>query len=357
MNNMETRENLLLQKYYDVDEENKIITISLKYDSVTDIVDNSLDSDIYVIKTDVISNVNEHLKNIPAIYKTEVNITITDDTEYDKEKLVESFEDIIEMNHYSLERENKRKWVLTTVLILVGIIILFFNVVAKANSWYGTNETTMNIASEVFDICAWVFVWEAVTVMFLTPTELPFNSNKFKLRVKKVSFYDNKLNEFGTLKFDIKNLKWDSIKRIDVFSHRLFLIGGAMLIGVGFCGLIRNISLIAPGIEEIKGEDDVTLNLIAFFIALAISFLTNIFEIIAGISTLSNYLGRGPFRRRGKYFTYILVFLIAMSLLTLQFNRTDFAENLVTYIIYIIFITGFVLEKVINVIQKRREQQ
>ncbi len=350
---MKTRENLLLEKYYNVDEDTRSVTITLKYESASELIDDSLEGEEYLINTDVISNITSHLKNIPAIYKTDVKIKVKDFTGVNKDKIVEAFDDAIELNHYSLERENKRKWITTSILVLVGIIILFFNVVAKSSSWYGTNETTINIVSEVFDICAWVFIWEAVTVMFLTPTELSFNSNKLKLRVKSIEFSDFNNESFGELKFDLNNLKWDSIKRIDVFSHRLFLIGGVLLIGVGFCGLIRNISLIPDTFEYISSDVSGFAVYAIMIIVFGISFLTNLFEIVAGISTLSNYAGRGMFKSKAKYFNIILVIFIVLSLIITPFNGADFRENLATYLIYFLFITGFVLERIINFIKKK----
>lgn len=350
---MKSRENLLLEKYYDVDEEKRSVSISLKYDTVSSLIDESLDGNEYLINTEVIDTINKHLKNIPAIYKTDVNIKINDFNGVNKEQFLDAFNDVIELNHYALERENKRKWIVTSILVVVGIIILFFNVIAKANSWYGSNETSNNIASEVFDICAWVFIWEAVTVMFLTPTELSFNSNKFKIRVRSITFFDKENEPIGALKFDLNNLKWDSIKRIDVFSHRLFLIGGAMLIGVGFCGIIKNIALIPETYKAFSEESNKVLVVVALVIVYAISFLTNLFEIICGISTLSNYAGRGPFKNKAKYFNYILVCLILFSLVTTSLNQADFRDKLVTYLIYFIFLAGFVLERIINFIKKR----
>ena len=349
---MKTRENLLLEKYYDVDEETKSVKITLKYSTASELIDSTLDNDEYLINTNMIENINKHLKNIPAIYKTDVVIKIDDFGDINETKFMEAVNDVIELNHYSLERENKRKWITTAILVVVGIIILFFNVIAKANNWYGSNETSTNIASEVFDICAWVFIWEAVSVMFLTPTELSFNSNKFKIRVRSLSFY-NKNKEIGCLKFDLTNLKWDSIKKIDVFSHRLFLIGGTMLIGVGFCGIIRNISLIPDTYNAFSDEFNKVFVCIALAVIFTIYFLTNIFEIICGIATLSSYAGRGYLKNKAKYFNYILIGLIIFSLITIPFNGVDFKENLVTYLIYLIFLTGFVLERIINIIKKR----
>ena len=353
---MENREKLLLSKYYDVDEENRLITISYKYDSASDIIDDTLMNKEYLIKTDVMNKITQSLKNIPAIYKTNINIKISNLENYDKKQIVEAFNDSLEMNHYSLERENKRKWITTSILIVVGIIILFFNGVAKTNSWYGTNDTTISIASEVFDIIAWVFVWEAITVMFLTPTELPFNSNKLKLRVKSINFYDDKDILIDSIKFEIKELKWDSITRLDVFSHRLILIGGAALIGIGFCGFIRNISQIPANIEYINGAENKITQTIVYFISFAISIFTNIFEVLAGVGTLSNYAGHGPFKRISKVINYILIVLIIFALLTIHLDNSTISENIVTYIIYIIFLLGFIIEKLIDFVRQKKNK-
>ena len=97
------------------------------------------------------SRIINSLKMIPVIYKIKVSLKIEDYSGFNKEKVVDAFEDAIEMNHYSLERESRRKWIKTSLLVIVGIIVLFFNAYAKKSGWYGKDETNVDIASEVFD--------------------------------------------------------------------------------------------------------------------------------------------------------------------------------------------------------------
>jgi hypothetical protein len=350
---MLNRERMLLGKYYDVDDENKIVTMSYCFDEASLVVDNSLDNKEYLIKDEIMEKIISGMKSVPLMYKININVRINDFQNYSKEKVVEAFEDGIEMNHYSLERENKRKWIKTLVLVIIGIVILFFNTIAKSESWFGTKTTSSGIASEVFDIAAWVFIWEAVTIMFLTPTELPFNSNRIKIRVKNINFLDKNKNIIGNIRFDLKDLKWDSISKLDSISKKLFLIGGAAFLGIATCDLISNIRDLIVFIKEPVPE------ILPFIISTtAISFVIDALEFIAGIGTLSIYNGHGPLKRTAGIIGIVLTILF-MAIFTLVIISG--ASSLLTsigwsFVSYLLYVIGYIVQFIINKRRKRLEK-
>ena len=351
---MQNRERMLLGKYYDVDDENKIVTMSYCFEEASLVVDNSLDNKEYLIKDEIMEKIISGMKSVPLMYKININLRIKDFKNYSKEKVVEAFEDGIEMNHYSLERENKRKWIKTLVLVIIGIVILFFNTIAKSESWYGTKSTSSGIASEVFDIAAWVFIWEAVTIMFLTPTELPFNSNRIKFRVKNIIFLDDKNKIISTIRFDLKDLKWDSVSTLDSISKKLLLIGGAAFLGIATCDFITTIRDITSYIKSPIPE------MLPILISTsAISIVIDLLEFIAGIGTLSIYNGHGPFKKTAGIIGIILTVLFSLLFILVMISG---ASSLLlsiswSFVSYILYVIGNILQFIIKKKKKKLKKK
>ena len=78
-------------------------------------------------------------------------------------------------------------------MLVVGVSIIIANVLGKNAGWYH------DIAYEILDIVSWVFIWEATTVAFLTPSELNLNSKRIIRRVCSIELLDK--DYYGELKY------------------------------------------------------------------------------------------------------------------------------------------------------------
>lgn len=64
------RQLLLLKKYYQVDEENKIISINVHYDKASDFLNTSIgNNNNPIIRDEALENVNSIIQSIPVVYK------------------------------------------------------------------------------------------------------------------------------------------------------------------------------------------------------------------------------------------------------------------------------------------------
>ena len=146
------REIELLNKYYEVDNENRIVTMPLHYDKASDLVNGKIISkDNYLFDYEELTSINDMIKRIPVMYKIKINIDIDDYEDYEPDKLLSGFNDAMELNQFNYEREKKLKFLRASLLLIVGISVLFFVGYGKINHWFGTSQEA-DIYSEIFDI-------------------------------------------------------------------------------------------------------------------------------------------------------------------------------------------------------------
>lgn len=352
---MLNREILLLNKYFDVDEEKRIVTISKVFDKASDFIDNSLDNKEYMIQNDVMNEIVDKMKLIPRLYRIDLRLRINDYESFDKEKVFKAFQDEIEMNHYSLERERRIKWLKTVLLFMVGVMILFLNAAAKTYNWYGSSsELSYNVLTEAIDIIAWVFIWESVSVLFLTPSELPYNSNRLKIRVREITFIDENQTLIGTIEFDKETLKWDSISKLDKISKTMALIGGASFIGIGITDIIYQ--TLISFVFEMQGSSYDNLITILF---LLVSIVFDSLLVIAGIGTLSEYAGKPKFKNATKIISWglFLIMIIMVSLSIALHDKSLFSTLYYSTVAFIIYLTGYILQCIITHFKKRNKKK
>jgi len=84
--------------------------------------------------------------------------------------------------YISVKEELKRDYVIAGVLAIVGILVLLLAVFVGDHS---------DIWSEVVDIVAWVFVWEAAYLAFLETRKLKHDSKKYIAYISmKIEYID-----------------------------------------------------------------------------------------------------------------------------------------------------------------------
>ena len=159
----------LLKKYYPVDENNKIITFKLYYDHANELLDYSVGDDgCEMFKEEFLTKLTSIFEKIPLGYKADVILEIKNYDSYSPDIIMNKFNDLIELNSYNVVRRKKRNQLLSAILILIGIAILVFNHVFVAQEISGAEGSIQSIIlQEFFDITSWVFIWQAVTVLFL----------------------------------------------------------------------------------------------------------------------------------------------------------------------------------------------
>lgn len=87
----------LLEKYYNIDNENKIISIDLHYQKVSDILlTNEGNINYPLFKNEIIETVNNAIKRTPRDFKINIVFDIEDYENYNPKQIIESFNDTLE---------------------------------------------------------------------------------------------------------------------------------------------------------------------------------------------------------------------------------------------------------------------
>lgn len=302
----------LLNRYYDVDEENKLVTIPLKYEKATELIDLNVEAkNNYPISDPAMVSIVEKISTIPPGYQVKLNLIINDYEGYDENILLESLNDFLEFNHYSIIREKKFFFIQAIILLAIGISILVFNVSAKANELF----VDTSVLNEVFDIIAWVFVWQATTVAFLTPSEFDVNSKRFKLRVKSISLYDKDRKLLAHEETFEKFKEWVGNRAKEKLSRIILLLTGGALLISGAMRLVEGLSII-PSLITASTVDTEAFLLSLILVVLFIS--VSILEGLIGISALSIYNGRGPLSNKARYvFIPIAALIISLEIVNI----------------------------------------
>ncbi len=328
----------LYQEYYDVDEANKTIDISLHYEKASELLNlNMCKKEHPLFGKSFLEEVQEIIENAPIGYKLHLNFEIDDYEGYDPKVLIKSFNDTLELGQYNSRNEKQRKQWISAILVLIGILILFMMTIIKDNEILGEGIRS-SIITEVMDIIAWVFVWEAATILFLDHSEQTKLTLFIKHRVSKIAMYqtgsENPLIvEEGNNVFS----KWtdEKVKKIGKYS---LLISSSFILFMSFYNIYAFII-------QVKGDQiekaDFALNLIVLII-------TTILAILAGIAGILTFNGKKSKITKfvGIYAIILLVIVILQIIMTISYREPVYVVSAIfSFIFNLFYIFGYFVNK------------
>ena len=326
----------LLSKYYPLDEERRAFKVQLYYPKAGDMLYEDV-SELHAprVKDEVLERISDILSNIPNGYGVDLELAVDDFEGYQPEALLEGVNDVLELNHYHYAKETQKKWFSATILVAIGII-LFFNGASRINAWWGDNEVINSLVSEVMNIAAWVFIWEAVSVLFLSPSEYRTMGLRFLGKVNSVKILkDGGKNALACESKEDLFEMWEEESHLRKIGRYLMLFAGGALIAIGFAGFTATIG------EIIRGEYE------ARFIPGVIAFasLYAILQVYAGVGGLSRYVGRGKLYKSSFYAALVLIPCVALDfvlMFQLGFTAAHIARPIFTSIVAFSYILGFI---------------
>ena len=289
---LQRRQLELMKKRFDVDEEKKTVKLALHYEKASDILDTSLDSKIPTFDRSKFDYIKDTISDFRPDYKTDLSIQIDDYEGYKADEIIEGFNDAVELTHYSGNREHKKKFVQVTFLIIAGVLLL--NIIANGYviDWFGFSEIGTSVFKEVLDISSWVFIWEAVSLMFLRPSEDRLISLTLAHKLKQVNF----LNKKGEVvaKEDYSDSYADTAKerKLRIVGKYALLLSGAAFFALGAINLFNFIYSIPTYISlfQIADGDVGFIVLVSAFVSIDALVVT--FEVLGGIAAISAFTGK-----------------------------------------------------------------
>lgn len=363
MSNIREREIELLKKYYDIDEEKKVVTIPLKFDKASELIDDKIiNKKNYIIDHDVLADMTSTLRRIPVGYTVNYELHINDYEDYDPKRIVDSFNDSLELNNYNLAREGRKKILMAAIFLITGLSILFGVMVAKSNKVF-ENIANGDVFSEVFDIFAWVFIWEFITVLFLSPSEMEVNSRLFRLRVRTVDFYDEDEKLVASIETGITYFDWEDERRLEKVAKTSLLVSGGAFIAFGFKGFFESIfdfaSMMTVYNDVVASGASGDSFIVAGLLLYGFSLIAAILEIFGGMVALAIYVGKRSKKISifSTVFAVLLLFIIALEIFSLAADPK--ANNVVSLVASIttslIYFVAYVVLYIIKRANKKKE--
>lgn len=223
-----------LENVCDFDFKEKIATIQLNYESVDEILDEHLSKPGKPVVSDEVS---EYLSNLIAVvpkwFNVDFSLHISDYGDYKYENVLKALNANLENTFYYYDDSRKSDNVLSVIFILIGLAFLALNVISCDLHWFGPEGSMgASIFESLFDIAAWVFVWEGGAILFLTYDE---DSTLFRKELKR--FYALQLKDKdGNLLYsaDSKTLynDWINVKKGESFSRNFILISSTFILAI-----------------------------------------------------------------------------------------------------------------------------
>lgn len=324
----------LLEKYYNVDRENKTIYLNLYFDVVSEVLEKNIGNNkIYRLKNDVLELINEAILNTPPIYKIKLNLKIDDYEGYDPHKVIEAFNDTLELNQYKARRNRTFKELSSSILILVGILLLFLMAIGKNYEWFG-GGVKEDIIVEVIDITAWVFVWEAVTLIFLQINSETKFTISVKKRVKKISMLDKENNVLATESGDDIFGKREDESRLKRIGKYLILISSIAFVVLGVYKTYLSFTSVDSDLP----------NCVTITVAI-IDLIIDIFACIGGIFVFLNKNNKLT-KFVGVYsFILLTLFLITLIISIVDNDVKLIIGNSASFLFSLFYITGYFINK------------
>ena len=342
----------ILQKYYDIDVDKRVINFVLYYEKASDILVNDVTTlgDAPRFNNDVLRRVSEILDTFPLEFKVNLSIQIDDYEGYSPEALLESLKDALEMFNYTIYRSKGINWFTAAMLAFVSMALIFLRIFAAEHGIINPD----GMFYEVVDIVAWVFLWQAVTIMFLTPQEFRSISFKIMHRLLSVGFMDKDKNALIVVKNEHLEEEWMRETKKEKVGRILSLIGGTAFITVAVANLAQFIANFGDAVNvAILGEPSLFSFIVAF-----IDLLSFVVFAIGGIGAIAVHRGKGPFRRAVKVFAVLSLIVATLDIAVcvyqeyvlvssgIGFSGILLVDTLIIAAVSIIYFLGYILVRI-----------
>lgn len=329
----------LLEKYYNIDNENKIISIDLHYQKVSDILlTNEGNINYPLFKNEIIETVNNAIKRTPRDFKINIVFDIEDYENYNPKQIIESFNDTLELGQYSARRSKQTKNLIAAILILIGIILLFFMIIGNNNNWFKEGIKS-DIISEVIDIAAWVFIWEAVTMLFLEQPEQSKLALLIRRKVVQITMLKSGIKEplYVENTNSIFN-NWEDESKIKKFGRNCLLISSSSFLFLAIFNIYNLFSIL------LKND----LSTPKIIISVIVTIISCVISILAGLGGIFKYIGKknilANFVQPYAIFLIIII-IINIVINSIYFNYVGLISIIPSFIINILYIIGYKIEK------------
>lgn len=318
----------LLSKYYDIDIEKRIIYIELHYQNVSDVLANDVSfKDAPQFSNDLLERVLKLVDSFPAEFDVDLKLKFDNYEGYNPELLMSSFKDNLEMFHYSFYKERKMVWLLSAILVIISFSLLALRLFAVNAKLFPDG----GIVQEMVDICGWVFLWEGVSLLFLTESEKRDITKKVIAHLVSLSFLDSTGNVIVHVNHENLISSWIFETKKQKTGRILLLIGGAGCFAIGTTKFFDALSYLYNALTDTSGQAYFSFIMMGVYFAFAIIF------ILAGIGALNMFREKGPLQKYVAVIAWIMfvldmLFIGSITALFIIYSGNTFATIFAAYL-------------------------
>ena len=329
----------LLGHYFQIDQEKRLVYVKLRYDKASDVLEENFGEEgCGMFKNSVLESVGQIYSHIPMEFRAEIELYIGDYEGYDPKVILTRFNEALELNNYQSQRDKKRRWLRASLLILAGVAILALMGIGVSQHWFGEDGSeSASLWTEVLDIAGWVFIWEAVTISFLSPSALGVLGVKILSRTNGIRLY--KKGEPEILAEENGSAivaKWEEEGKFEKSGKLILLLTSSAFLAMGFASLFT--TLFSLGSYTSKDWE--------FWTMLISGVIVLILDILGGISGLSRYLGKGPLKKFSFVFAAFNVVQLVITIVgSVKYQTWHFTFSAIaTFVLQIGYIYGVIID-------------
>ncbi len=340
------RKNELIHKYYDINEEDKTLNLYYSFNDVSELYDNYYpNEENNIFSNEVIDKISDSIEIVPLTYKVKIIFEVENINENQSKKVLESFNDSIELSLYFARVKRQKRQLFAAILILIGITLIFILTILKSTGVL-ENELQKDVGSEVVDIMAWVFIWEATTLLFLEKPKEFKHSFQMKNRVKEIQIIDKNTSKV------LVNEESSSIFKDLMNETKIKRFGKVTLLGssIGFIFLVfYNFYASIVSIASFANSSEFN---VATLIALIIGYIIAIgVNLLAGVSGLHKYLDKKTkISKFAAIYSVFLIITIIADIISYAQGKTELGVFgfICSIIIQVLYVTGCLIDKFVK---------
>lgn len=323
----------VLSNYHEVDYDNRFIIITFSCKEISEYLDPTLSTkEKPYFSKELLAKISDVSHSVPSDFNIKVNLKVDDYCGYDPEVVKNSMSDAFELFAYDVRVETNKLGIRTASLIFIAITLfawLFFVCYSKLFFTYDSEDPSSRLVYEILFGVGSALLWQAAYFIFLPQSDYASIYYSILDRIKYFSLLDKDGNVLVECSQEHMQRHWVHETKKLLFARRILVIVGTGLLCMASYDLTEVVSF---GKAMTAGNNSA---MYAFFICLACVIIL----IVAGIGSVSFYLGKGPFKSVVPFFAGASIILTSLATISYIIDGVvDKKFNLIGLIINILLI-------------------
>ncbi len=178
----------LLSAYYPVDRQKKLVTASIRADSIVELLEEPDAPGLRGrLKEDFFESCKKVISQFPEPYRLNAEITVTDWGGHTPREFARTVRDAIEMTQNTNRLQGRRVQFLSAIFVIAGFLVLALMLCGEQLGWFGEGLSS-DLWERGIDTLGTVLIWEAAVLVFLNSSEQSAVDPEVQKRIGMLTF-------------------------------------------------------------------------------------------------------------------------------------------------------------------------